>query len=76
MIPSGSCAAMVGVNMEHLYSDEPEKADLVKKLAGKTFEFVEFLTYVHQDPSLVEKISGPTAAYHYSCHQRELGLTT
>jgi L-lactate dehydrogenase complex protein LldE len=76
VIPSGSCAAMVRVNMEHLYSDEPEKADMVKKLAGKTFELVEFLTFVHQDPSLGKKISGPTAAYHYSCHQRELGLTT
>ncbi len=76
VIPSGSCAAMVRVNMAHLYSEDSEKAALVKELAGKTFELVEFLTYVHQDSSLAEKISGPAATYHYSCHQRELGLTT
>jgi L-lactate dehydrogenase complex protein LldE len=75
VVPSASCAGMVRVHMAHLYGEEPEKLAQVKELASKTFELVEFLTYVHRDEVFAKKLSGPPVTYHYSCHQRELGLT-
>jgi L-lactate dehydrogenase complex protein LldE len=74
VVPSGSCAAMIRVNMSHLYSGDKEKQAQVHKLADRTFELVEFLTYVHQDLSVASQLSSPPVTYHYSCHQRELGL--
>ena len=74
VVPSGSCTAMVRVNMPHLYTDDPEKLKLSKQLAEKTFELVEFLTYVHKDLTVAGKLTGMTLTYHFSCHQRELGL--
>jgi L-lactate dehydrogenase complex protein LldE len=75
VVPSGSCAAMVRVNMEHLYAEDEEKLKKVKELAEKTFELVEFLTYVHRDEVMAHQLAGHTLTYHYSCHQRELGLS-
>ncbi len=74
VVPSGSCAAMVRVNMAHLYEGDEGKKAQVRELAGRTFELVEFLTYVHGDEAMAKRLSGPPTAYHYSCHQRELGL--
>ena len=74
VVPSGSCAAMIRVNMDHLYEGDKGKQAQVHELAGKTFELVEFLTYVHRDEVMAHKLAGNTLTYHYSCHQRELGL--
>jgi L-lactate dehydrogenase complex protein LldE len=74
VVPSGSCAAMIRVNMAHLYEGDREKQARVQELVERTFELVEFLTYVHKDESVASKLTGPSVTYHYSCHQRELGL--
>jgi len=75
VVPSGSCAAMVRVNMAHLFEQEPEKLKAAQDLASRTFELVEFLTYVHKDEVTAGKLKASSVTYHYSCHQRELGLS-
>jgi len=75
VVPSGSCAAMVRVNMGHLFEHEPKKLEAARELGSRTFELVEFLTYVHQDESIASRIPSEPLTYHYSCHQRELGLS-
>jgi L-lactate dehydrogenase complex protein LldE len=75
VVPSGSCAAMVRVNMAHLYEGDATKSAQAKELASRTFELVEFLTYVHRDGNVATKLPSVPTTYHYSCHQRELGLS-
>ncbi len=74
VVPSGSCTAMIRVNMPHLYEGDKDKLAQVEALAERTFELVEFLTYVHRDETVASKLAGNPVTYHYSCHQRELGL--
>lgn len=73
--PSGSCAATVREGYEDLLRDEPEWCARARRLAEKTFEFVEFLTGVlHVDlHALGARLQG-RVTYHYSCHLRGLGL--
>jgi L-lactate dehydrogenase complex protein LldE len=75
VVPSGSCAAMVRVNMAHLFEGDATKSAQAKELASRTFELVEFLTYIHKDESIASRIFFESLTYHYSCHQRELGLS-
>lgn len=70
--PSGSCISMIRNHYAHLV--EPELQETHRQLAGKCFEFCEFLYDVLE----VRKIPGrldQTLAYHASCHGlRELRL--
>lgn len=72
--PSGSCAAMVREHFPELFHGRPEEAG-ARELAGKTFEFVEFLTRVLKvdlrQYSLPERRS---FTFHYNCHLRGLGI--
>ena len=74
---SGSCASMIREYYAGLFSQEPAVAAAAHKLAGKTYEFAEFL----KGPlgvdlrALGARWKGSTT-YHYSCHLRGLGVTT
>lgn len=68
--PSGSCAAMVH-EYEKLFEDEPEWRERARDLAGKTYEFTQFLVRVLN----VEDVGASfpaKAVYHTSCHMTRL----
>jgi L-lactate dehydrogenase complex protein LldE len=73
IVPSGSCAAMIRHGYLELFQEEPETLARAKEIAGRTFEFSEFLVEMlgwepprHPSPGLI---------YHASCHlQRGLGV--
>jgi L-lactate dehydrogenase complex protein LldE len=74
--PSGSCAAMVREQFPRLLADDAEMHARAEALAGRTYEFVEFLTKVLRTDlrSMGARWEG-RATYHYSCHLRALGMT-
>lgn len=73
--PSGSCAATVREAYQRMLCDEPEWCDRARRLAGKTYEFVEFLTNVLRvDLRARGARRDGRVTYHYSCHLRGLGL--
>jgi L-lactate dehydrogenase complex protein LldE len=74
---SGSCAAMIRHEYERLYADEPEKLEQVKELAGKVWEWTEYLVDGLGITSIGAKLPAPqTFAFHDSCHSmRHVGLS-
>jgi L-lactate dehydrogenase complex protein LldE len=73
--PSASCAAMVREHYPELLGDDPAYARGARELAGKTYEFAEFLVKVLQVDLAALGAKWPGhATYHYSCHQRGLGI--
>jgi L-lactate dehydrogenase complex protein LldE len=74
--PSGSCAAMIRDYYADLLKDDPAYASGATELAGKTYEFIEFLVKVMKVDlkALGVKWEGKTT-YHYSCHLRGIGVT-
>ena len=74
VVPSGSCAAMLRVFYVDLFADDPELSAQAEELAGRVYEFSEFLVKVLGATDCGASYSA-TAAYHPSCHLlRELGV--
>jgi L-lactate dehydrogenase complex protein LldE len=73
--PSGSCAAMVKLEMPELFHDDPALERQARDLAGRTHELSDFLVNVLQVEDVGARCPG-RAAYHMACHLRGLGLTT
>jgi len=74
--PSGSCAAMVRDYYPSLFDKKDPDHDRATDLAGRTWEFVEFLTnglMVDLRDHGVRWTGRVT--YHYSCHLRGIGIT-
>lgn len=72
--PSGSCAAMVRQTLPTLFADQPALRAAAADLAGRTYEFCEFLTDVLDLPPGTARMPG-RAVYHRSCHMsRMLGV--
>jgi L-lactate dehydrogenase complex protein LldE len=70
--PSGSCCAMVREHFPELLHGDPS----AKRLAAKTYEFVEFLDKVLKvDFSQFKLPDERKITYHYTCHLRGLGIT-
>lgn len=73
--PSGSCTSMVRVFYPELFEGDPARLAKAKALAGRIFEFSEFLVKVLK----VEDVGASfphRLAYHPSCHLlRELGVS-
>jgi L-lactate dehydrogenase complex protein LldE len=67
---SGSCAAMVREHYPPLFASQPEEA-AAKALAGRTYEFSQFLVDVLRVDDLPVRGSG-TATLHHSCHTRRM----
>lgn len=76
VLPSGSCTAMIRTEYPHLLAGSSNWYARARRLAAKTFELSEFLTYqAHWQPAPV--VAAPTVTYHDSCHMcRTLGLRT
>jgi L-lactate dehydrogenase complex protein LldE len=71
--PSGSCGAMMRVFYPQLFKDTPQYA-LACEVAGKTFEFSEFLVRKLNVTDLGATFPG-RATFHDGCHGlRELGV--
>lgn len=73
IVPSGSCASMIRHGYLELFQEEPVTLARAREVAGRTFEFSEFLVEVlaWEPPRL------PAAGlvYHAGCHlQRGLGV--
>jgi L-lactate dehydrogenase complex protein LldE len=74
--PSGSCVDMVSEHYPHLFPEGSQQARLAKDLAGRTFEFTDFLVNVLQKTDLGASYPH-RVTYHASCHYlRGLGLKT
>ncbi len=73
--PSASCAAMVREQFKELFAKDAQWKPRSDAIEHKTFEFVEFLNKVVKfDPSSLKLASGDSFTYHYTCHQRGLGM--
>ncbi len=76
VVPSGSCTAMIRHGYPELFASEPEWQERARALAGRTYEFTEFLVDQLGVLDLGSNFSG-RLAYHASCHLlRDLGVRT
>jgi L-lactate dehydrogenase complex protein LldE len=74
--PSGSCCSIVREHFPHMFEDDPGMHRRAVALAGRTYEFVEFLEKkLHVDWGAWELQYPCVATYHYSCHLRGIGMT-
>lgn len=74
VVPSGSCAAMMKVFYPELFRDDPTLLNQAEVLAGKVYEFSQFLKDVVGVDQAVGSQTG-TVTYHPSCHLlREMGV--
>lgn len=67
VIPSGSCAHMLRHNYPELFADDPLWLPRARALAGRTFEFTEYIVDRLGVTDLGARWEGPLA-YHPSCH--------
>ncbi len=74
VVPSGSCAAMIRLHYAELFPPGDPASDGVRALAGRTFEFSEFLVRVLGRTDLGARFDG-AVTLHDGCHSlRELGI--
>ena len=75
VVPSGSCAAMIRHGYLELFSEDPEWLHRAQELAGRTYEFTEYLVDELGAMDLAARFPGKIT-YHPSCHlTRELGVS-
>ena len=67
VVPSGSCAAMLKVFYRELFDGDPEYGPKAENLAGRVYEFSEFLVKV-MGITDVQAAYPANATYHSSCH--------
>lgn len=73
--PSGSCCSIVREYYPHVFKDDPAMHARAVAMAGKTFEFVEFVEKVLKVDWSPWRLRYPgVGTYHYSCHHRGIGL--
>jgi len=74
--PSGSCCAMIREYYPQLLGGEAAWEAGMRRVCQRTYEFVEFLHKVLKaDLSAFALPQRQTVTYHYTCHQRGLGLS-
>src|SRR5690606_18392292 len=74
--PSGSCAAMMREQYEHLLGDDPAWKSGMQRVKERTYEFSDFLDKVLKvDISKYALPRRQSITYHYTCHMRGLGIT-
>ncbi len=73
--PSPRCCAMVRENYTRLLVDDPASEETMWQVAGRTYEFVEFLTTVLKvDLSKLSLPAQTSVTYHPACQQRAMGV--
>ena len=73
--PSGSCCAMVREHFPQLLENDAKYERPMWDVAGRTYEFVEFLDKVLKVDLSSLKLPSPTSlTYHYTCHLRGIGV--
>jgi L-lactate dehydrogenase complex protein LldE len=65
--PSGSCVHMVRHHYAELFKDEPQWRERAERIAGRTYEFSEFLVDVLKIADVGASYPG-RVTYHDSCH--------
>jgi L-lactate dehydrogenase complex protein LldE len=74
VVPSGSCTHMLRHNYTELFADDPLWLPRAQELAGRTFEFTEYLVDHLGVVDLGARWDGPLA-YHPTCHlHRGIGV--
>lgn len=74
VVPSGSCAGMIGVHYPRLLADDASWKARADALAAKTHELFSFLVRIRGMKSVSAECHA-TAAYHDSCSSlREMGV--
>ena len=74
VLPSGSCAHMIRHNYSELFADDPGWLPRARALAGRTYEFTEYIVDVLGSADLGARWDGPLT-YHPTCHlHRGLGI--
>lgn len=74
VIPSGSCTGMIRHGYQELFADDAAWLERAKTVAGRTFEFTEYLVNVIGVENLGTKFPHKVT-YHASCHLlRDLGI--
>jgi L-lactate dehydrogenase complex protein LldE len=73
--PSGSCCLMVREHFRELLAEDPAWGPGMRRLAARTYEFVEFLDKVLKvDFSKLRLPRSRSITYHYTCHLRGIGV--
>ena len=67
VVPSGSCGAMMRVFYQDLFADDPALLSQAETLAGKVYEFSEFLVKVLGVEDIGAIYQG-SAVFHPGCH--------
>ncbi|MBN2871116.1 MAG: (Fe-S)-binding protein [Campylobacterales bacterium] len=74
IIPEATCSAMIKIDYEHFFHDQPEWLERAKKLKGKIFMATEWLEQkTHLKDLLASKgRSDLVVTYHDPCHARKM----
>jgi len=74
IIPEATCSAMIKIDYEHFFHDEPEWQERAKKLKEKVFMATEWLQHhTHLAQLLSSKAkSDLIVTYHDPCHARKM----
>ena len=74
VVPSGSCTSMIRHHYAELFHDEPGTLAEVREMAGRVYEFTQFLTQVAGVEDVGARLEN-VVTYHDSCHAlRELHI--
>ncbi|NLX13212.1 MAG: (Fe-S)-binding protein [Phycisphaerales bacterium] len=74
--PSGSCCSIVREHFPRLFEHDPAMHQQAVALANRTFDFLEFVEKRQPVDWTPWNLTFPAVAtYHYSCHNREIGIT-
>jgi glycolate oxidase iron-sulfur subunit len=74
IIPEATCSAMIKIDYEHFFHDQPEWLERAKKLKGKIFMATEWLEQKTELKALLASKgrSDLTVTYHDPCHARKM----
>ncbi len=74
IIPEATCSAMIKIDYEHFFHDQPEWLERAQKLKGKIFMATEWLEQKTELKQLLasKERSDLSVTYHDPCHARKM----
>ncbi|MDD2567260.1 MAG: (Fe-S)-binding protein [Thiovulaceae bacterium] len=74
IVPEATCSAMLKIDYEHFFHDQPEWLERAKKIKGKIFMATEWLQHhTHLEHLLAsKKKQTQVVTYHDPCHARKM----